>query len=348
MAVIAIDTEESAWSLLRQIIDKEVDPESITLSFENADWLNFHFYLKGQKYQQSLTASAMKGLIEYQTATYRSVALILTDRGNVTLLSDKQKEKFELIFRISGGSTGADADGKGIAESLNTAAVLEAVKKMTKGQIFTLLLTFLVMSYGGGIYAEHLRGITEVERIKADDAKDARQVEADDKKDARRQETIDKLIEADKEKSKLLEKLISQNEKANEIVVNHENAADVILKNTDGAEYVVLQGRKIDREQLDTLNKQTRRRAQPIFIDAEFIVRGNAPLESGGFNLTLENTKTGQVFTAALIDPIVIEKSGPIQRAEWNSKPVRLHIKAKDKGDGPYEAEIVRAFRQRR
>lgn len=348
LAVVALDTEEKAWSILKQLVDNEIDADNLALDFANAYWIKFNLHLKGERYQQSVTASMMKGLIEYQFANYRSIALILKNRASAGILSDMQKDRYELIFHITGGSTGANADGKGIAESLNTPAVLEAVKKMSRRQIFILILTFLVMSYGGGMYAEHLRGITDIERIKADDAKDARQVETDDKKDSRRQETINQLIEADKEKSKLLERVISKNEKANEIVVLHENAVDEILKNTNGAEYVVLQGRKITREQIDKLNKQTRRRPKPIFLDANFIIRGNVPIDGGGFNLTVENTETGVIFAAALIDPLVIEKSRPIQMAEWNSKPVRLHVRAKDKGDGPYEAEIIRVFRQKK
>lgn len=348
LAVLDIDSEERAWTTLQMLLDNEIDIENSTLSFSNADWLKFSLYLKGERFEQSLTSSVMKGLVEYQFANYRSIALILKNRAHTGVLSDEQKDRFELIFKISAGSTGADADGKGIAEGLNSDALTEAVKKMTKGQIFLLILVFLVMSYGGGMYAEHLRGITDVEKIRAEDAKHARQTEADDKKEERHQETINKLIESDKHKSKLLERVIERDEKAREIIVLQEEAADQILKNTNGAEYVVLQGRKITREKLDELNKQTRRRAQPVFFDAQFLIKSNSPLETGGFNLSLENVDTGETFVASLIDPLVIEKSQPIQKAEWNNKPVRLHIRAKDKGDGPYEAEIVRVFRQKR
>lgn len=346
MQTISVQTEEIAWDTLEKLINKELDADDTSLDFSNAEWIKFNFLLKGDKYQQSLTAPVMKGLIDYQAANYRSIALILKNKSIVSVLNDKQKDQFELIFKITEGSTGADADGKGIAEILNSSTTLEAVKKMSRLQVFTLILTYLLMSYGQGIYAEHLKGVTDVERIRADDARDVRQTEAQDKRDARQTDVINGLLEADRRKAELIEKLISKNTKANEIVVNQENAADSLLKNTDGAEYVILQGRRISRPQLDSLNKQTRRRAQPVFFDAKFIVRGNSPIEGGGFNLTIENTDTGDLFTAALIDPLVIAKATPVQKAEWGSRPVRLQVRAKDKGDGPYEAEIVKVYRQ--
>ena len=338
MAVISIDSEEIAWATLDAVLKREIDTDDLTLSFKGADWANFKVLFSGARFEHSLTASSMQGLVEYQFAIYRSIALLLKNYASAGSLKYDQKEKYELVFKIGGGSTSASADGKELVEGLNSATATEAVKKMSGRQITICILVFLLCSYGSAMYAGHLASATEDKRISSQE-----------KKDDQSQEIIKKLIEADREKTKILERAVRNSEKAAQIVELQEVAFDAIIKNTSGADYIELQGRRITREQLDKLNRQTRRKPKLYHLDKNFIIRAVEPLEDGTFNVKLEDSETGEKFTAALSDPISIEKSKKsVQFAEWNHKPIRMQITAKNKGDGYYEAEINRAFRTAR
>ncbi|EBW2250204.1 hypothetical protein C9R18_26560, partial [Salmonella enterica subsp. enterica serovar Enteritidis] len=75
--VVRIESEADAWRVLRELLNDEINANEITLDFGSADWARFHLNFKGEVFNQTVTASVMRGIVEYQTAFYRTAALLL-------------------------------------------------------------------------------------------------------------------------------------------------------------------------------------------------------------------------------------------------------------------------------
>jgi hypothetical protein len=81
--IIDVSSEKIAWDTLRKVLNNEINCENYQLSFKNADWAVFRLYIKGPKFEYSLTPSAMKALIDLQKSLYHSLGVILHDDENI-------------------------------------------------------------------------------------------------------------------------------------------------------------------------------------------------------------------------------------------------------------------------
>ena len=141
----SVATYESTFQLLRALIKEEVDAEKLNINFSQARWVNFHYKLTGFHYHAALDAGIMRSLIEYQNTLYRLAAYIKNDNLNGSAISDELREKLELTFRISDGSSEIKAEWWQVLGTM----VTDVTSGMSsKGRLIMVLSLALIV--GGG------------------------------------------------------------------------------------------------------------------------------------------------------------------------------------------------------
>lgn len=99
MSVQTISTVEEA---LAYIQSEHPEDEAIAIGGVLAA---FHAHIDGKNYHTSVPAGLARGLWELQEELYRAVAFALYGEESYKRLTEEQKEKFELVFQVSEGSS---------------------------------------------------------------------------------------------------------------------------------------------------------------------------------------------------------------------------------------------------
>lgn len=171
--VIELRTEEIAWEILAQAVRREIDCENITLSFAEADWANFNVVFSGEIFRHSLTTSTMKGLIDFQNAIYKTIGIIIRNDERISLFSNDEKTKYELIFEVKDGSSDVSTDGKNKLIELTG----EAVKKMSGRQLVIVIISCALLWFGSQSFNNYIQNTVEEKKIDASKDKDKALVE---------------------------------------------------------------------------------------------------------------------------------------------------------------------------
>lgn len=114
----------------------------------------FKIKLEGSRFHGTISADFAQAICKFQTSFYRFVALALHGDPSATL-STKEKERYQLIFKISEGST--DAVSIGLSDTLYQ-LVSNAVEKMKGWEILatTAVIAVSIVSVKlYSIYKEH-------------------------------------------------------------------------------------------------------------------------------------------------------------------------------------------------
>lgn len=106
---------------------------------------NFELYLKGDKFDNSITPSIMAGIIELQNAIYRAYLLARYGTDNLQTLNDYERRTLELKVVVNPGSTEIIANICDLAKSL-----FELISGMENKQKYIIILLTLAI-IGGGV-----------------------------------------------------------------------------------------------------------------------------------------------------------------------------------------------------
>ncbi|MGZ2403869.1 hypothetical protein [Rhizobium ruizarguesonis] len=336
---LKIDSEAAAWTALRQIIRREVDARNVSLDLSDCSWATAHFNYSGEVFNQTITTSVMKGLIEYQTSFYRSLALLLKDDARVTRLTDAEKASFELVFSVNEGSSDFLA---GAAEQLQTFG--KAIEKMNGRQVLIAVLTLLVLYFGSGMVTHYMDNQLDEKRIELDRAR--LQSEDSDKKQL--YDFLEGVITKDPNRA-VLNRAIKSSKKAAEVSDHSLRAMDEIIRNDGGADSITVHNTKISSSNIQAITRATRSRSENIVITGDFLVTAVESDDTSAYTVRLEGVEDGQVILAELEDPLIGSRAQKaIASAEWSHKPIRVHITARQVGDAIRDAKITRAFTPRK
>src|SRR5690606_1568218 len=158
-----IASEGQAWEVLQGILDGSIDPDNSQLDFGDAAWISFHVNYKGPKLQKSLTPSLMLGIVEYQRSLYKAIALVTKGDHRITKLTDKEKEKFELLFTVDQGSTDLLAKAQEIIEAVSG----KVFDNMTSAHKMICVLVIALLFFGSQGFKNYLANTLEVRRLDA-------------------------------------------------------------------------------------------------------------------------------------------------------------------------------------
>ncbi|EFG2587150.1 hypothetical protein BO204_005331, partial [Escherichia coli] len=288
----------------------------------------------------------------YQTAFYRTAALLLRDDPRANLLTDQEKGDLELIFKVDRGSSDLNAEA---AEQFKN-VLGKCVDKMSGKQVLTAIIVVALLFFGTPQVANYLNNDVEKTRIETAFKEESARLDAAAKKNeiesAERRDTlkaIKEILEDNKKRTDLLEKAYKESETAKHVSDLNRDAIDQILRNSSKADEVTIQGVTLQQNLIQEITRSQRSRSKSVVIKDQFLVVGVESEDDANFVVRLERVKTGEVIVATLKDPLLSAKHHKaIQQAEWKRRAVMVHISARLVGDAYKDAKILRAYTPRK
>lgn len=350
--VVRISSEDDAWRVLSDILNDKINADDVALDFGDAKWAKVHLNFKGEIFHQTVTASVMRGIVEYQSAFYRTAALLIKDDARTNRLTDQEKDDLELIFKVQEGSSDLNADA---ADPLKH-VLGKCVDKMSGKQVLMAIIVVALLFFGSPQVANYLNNDIEKTRIETAFKEENARIEAETKRQeiasTERRDTlqvIKDLVQENKRKTDLLEQAYEQSEAAKRIGELNRHAVDEILRNSSKADEVTIQGVTLKNNLIREITRSQRSSSTDIVVKDKFLVVGVESEDDYSFVVRLERVSTGEVIVATLEDPLLSAKHHKaIQQAEWKRRPVMVHIAARKVGDSYKDAKILRAFTPRK
>lgn len=332
--LVSINTEDEAWEVLRQLLDGEIDPKTLTLDFSGATWANFKAVYRGEAFHQSLTPSVMKGLIEYQNALYRCVALLLRNDARVNKLTDEEKDRFELTFQVRNGSSDLGAQAVTLLKQLGG----QIIDKLAPEHVLFCALFISVAFFGTRVLDRVLKHAAEKHKTELDAEADVQLIGL-----------VKELVQSDQKKWELFDRLSQAIPQLRQIDQQSSGAFDAILHASQGADELELQGRLLTSPTIRRLTQSSRRSAKDVIINGLFLVSNVDAKTSVGFVVKFEEVGgQGRTITANLTDVILGDRYGRvIKRATFSKEPIRARISARQIGDQYLDAKVLRASKPR-
>jgi hypothetical protein len=330
---IHLTSEDVVWETIKRLHQSELDPESIRLDFSSANWAEFRMIFRGEQFDQSLTPSAMQGLVDFQNAFYRCIALVLRDSKKITSLTDAERDAFELVFVVREGSSDLVTDGK---EKLQDFAG-KAFEKMTGRQIMICILLIAVLYFGNNGLNAYLSHAAEIKRI-----------EKQEQTERGLREIIKDLTQNERERVSLLEDIKRKNEEARTISDESDEAYESIIRHSTRADSVVIQGRPVSRRAISEITSISRRRAKNVVEDGIFTILSVDTSDPKSFVIRLKEERTDRVISALLEDAVVTERyKRVIREAEWGKTRIKVKLSGRKIGSELRNARILKASKLR-
>lgn len=351
-AIVRIETEDDAWRVLSDILNDKINADEVALDFGEAKWAKFCLNFKGSVFQQTVTASMMRGLVEYQKAFYRAAALLTKNDARIIRLTDKEKDELELIFKVKEGSSELNADA---SEQLKN-IVGKCVDKMSGKQIQISIIVVALLFFGNAQMENYLSNDLEKARIEASMKEESSRIKAETRRQeiasTERRDTlqlIEGLMRENKRKTDLLEQAFEASEVARRVGEFNGEALDEILRNSSKADELTIQGITLNKYIIRELTRSQRSSSKNVMIKEKFLVVAVESQDNDSFVVRLERLGTGEVIIATLDDPLVSEKHHKaIQKAEWSRQPVMVHVSARKVGETYKDAKIMKASTPRK
>ena len=318
MDKLVITSDEDALRLLKDLTDGHVDSGKIQVKFDN--WPCIHVYLKGEKFQQSLTPTVMKGFVELNKNLNKTFALLKYQDSSKRLTSEESK-KLEFSVKVDGGSSDVKVD---LSKSLE-----ELVRGIASGVQNMESLHLLIGILGSGLlfaasfsfkkYLQHRTEIRlrEIEQQQNAVDREVRLTELRGLQFASQQET---------ERMNLLQKILTQQPQLKPIDDYAYNAHTELLKGLSGAELVKVQDSELKEDNIEELKSNARKRSVEDQLTGIFKVIGSDHSSKEECRLKLVNTVNNEQLNVSLVlDPeslAVPRMKELIMNAEWNNTPL--------------------------
>lgn len=159
MAEHIINSEASFLKLANSVLAGNHTIEAKDIRFDG--WPTIKVYLKGERYNSSLPATAMEGLLDLQEALFQGYAELVHDSSDLRRLRGL-KQQMELVFYIKEGSSDTSAPADGFLNSL-----LEGMAPMFEnmsGDQALMAVIFMTASVAG-VWAFKLWQENKTERV---------------------------------------------------------------------------------------------------------------------------------------------------------------------------------------
>ena len=324
-----IRSEEDAWALLELVSDESFEDKEVIPEFEGWPDLTFKYWRDGEN--RTLTAPMMEGLLDVQEAIYRAFLLVEQDTSNLRFLSDRQRETYELPFKIKSGSTEAKPDWNQIFKEF----AQSAAKNMSGKQV-TIVILAAVLTYGGSsAWAEYLDHKSQVAQAEASNRQVEQALEAyraSDEADLRRMELLRDIAASDRTTEALIE--------------TSEDAKDGIVRSAKRVDSTKVAGVEIPPGVAKRLARAPKAEIHNERTSSNFLILRNDATVDSGFRVRLRNLDTDEEFFATLRDRTIAPQDREIiQQAEWEKIPIRATVAIQRRRGEIVRAQIITAER---
>ncbi|MFX1677887.1 hypothetical protein PV762_01515 [Mitsuaria sp. CC2] len=312
---LVVRNEAEAYALLEKALNGKVEPWS-ALRLEG--WPHLTIYLKGEKFEQTITPTVMKSLLEYQRLVYRAYASAKYDNESKRL-TDAEKEALEIRVKVEGGSTKLDLDVNALAIEF----VKQMGAKMDSTHILIVLLTFLALYFGTSSLKTFLDNRREVRLKELTDDTQRQTLEVlkfSSAQETKRTELLTQAISELPSKLKAVEEL-SQDAKVE------------LVKAVSEADTAKIGSVPMDGRTAMTLVQNARRTSDEVRLDGRYRLLKLDWSDASRFRVKVYNIVTGVELDAEVQDDTLTGNYRKLlQDAEWSRSPVLLQINARQVG----------------
>lgn len=320
---IVIKSEEDAYAVLDRAAKGQLEPYG-QIVFDG--WPTLQLYLKGEKFDQSITPTVMRGLLEFQRGLYRSYAVAKYDNPTKRL-SDEEKTALEVRVDVGKGSSDFGINFQDLAIEL----VKQLGGKMDPTHVLIAVVSIAVMYFGSSsvkAYLEH--------------RKDVRAKEVSDETQRKTLEALQFTSAQETERMKIMAEVIKASPRVENITRLAYDAQTELVKSMAAGDEAKLAGVQVDPEIADALTRNARRKGTEVRLDGMYRL---LKLDWSGetkLRVKIYNVNTGVVLDADVQDDSLDGRhKAAIREAEWARNPVQLRVNAKLFGDDDYREVTV-------
>jgi hypothetical protein len=251
---------------------------------------SFHAHIDGENYHASVPAGLARGLWELQEELYRAVAFALYGDESFKRLTEEQKEKYELVFQVSEGSSDLLAPLENFFKELG-----EGFKNMDSAhKMKTLIAIAVILAVAWG-------GVTVYQSL-AESKQKIAEVEAESKDKQGVRDLVLAQEAAKTEQFKLIADIAKRDPVAGRFAKATENGTRAIIKGASDATHIKIGAANFNRDAIVEVNQRAAKEAaQAQIVTDEFrVVRGDA--RDGGVTRFWLVSPAGTEFSGIVID----------------------------------------------
>lgn len=325
-----ISDEQSAILVLEQLLQDDVDIDISLVQFKG--WGDFSIRLTGEKFENSLTPTVMRGIIELQQALYRSYALAVYNDENPNRLTKQERQQLELRVEIKKGSSLINIDVDQAIGDILTAAV----SKMSSVQLVGLVIVMSILFFGKTVWVRHIEKSQAIKEKELENENMKAVLEEMNKQTQIFQEGNQKTLD-------VLEKTIEKIPQASQLHHIANQAQHELLRSTKYADTVNIDHAiEMTGESAEFFTQSARKTWQNVRLDGKYRLLKVDSTNVRERKVHLENVASKDVFWATLTDESMDKKHiNNLSNAEWSLHPVGLQIVAKSLDGKLKDAQII-------
>lgn len=327
---LIISDEQSAVLLLEQLLQDDIDIDFSSVQFKG--WGDFTIRLTGEKFDNSLTPTVMRGIIELQQALYRSYALAVYNDENPNRLTKQERQQLELRVEVKKGSSLINIDvDQAIGEILTA-----AVSKMSSGHLLAAIILIGILFFGKTVWVRHIEKSQAIKEKELENDNMRAVLEQMNKQTQILQEGNQKTLD-------VLEKAIKEIPQSSQLHHIANQAQHELLRSTKYADTVNIdQAVEMTGESAEYFTQSARKTWQNVRLDGKYRLLKVDSTNVRERKVHLENVTTKDVFWATLTDESMDKKHiNNLSNAEWSLHPVGLQIAAKSLDGKLKDAQII-------
>lgn len=323
MEKLIVKTEDELFKILENYISSgEIS--------DNIDLLNLpplKIRLVGEKFDQSLTPSVMKGFVEMQNYINRTYRLVKYGDVDTQKLSKEEREALQLKIKVEKGSSIIDVNFDGLWSQIGQLA--------TKMDPTTLSVTVL----GAAAIWATSSGIKRF----LDNRKEVRLAEIKKEEDKDHLQSLNLMSQEETKRVELITKIVQNNVILENIDRQAHDAKTSMFKSFSSVPEVEIGGTTLDPETTNELTKNARRRSTEIRLDGIYKLEQVNSSDPNLFKVKIRNIETGVLFDAIVQDSFLEGNKNKLllMQSEWDRMSVKLKINAKILDDKIKDAIIL-------
>lgn len=262
--------------------------------------------IEGNRYHSTIPGELARGLWEFQEAMYKAVAFALYEVEDIRKLTAAQRRDFELVFKVSEGSTDLAAMLEGFFKKLG-----EGFLTMdSKHKAYTLVAIAAIV--GASLAASkiiEINAAVRTEEVKAQ---------------------LNISLEAEKTKQfEVFGRVANGSPVTSKFSKAVEDGSRAIVRSVPDAESVKIGRVKLDRVDIEEVNQRAvKEKASADILTEDFVIFGTQSRDSGFTKYLLARRDGSEFYVTVSHEEHKPEDLDKIWAAARDRKPIALEINA--------------------
>lgn len=303
---LKVSTEEEAFRLIEQAMNKELGHQAYRLVFDN--WPVLTIRLEGEGYDSTITSDMAAALVELQHAINRSYARMLYDSGNSRTLTADERAGLKFKAHVESGSSLIEINLGEWAEKLSTALV----GKMSPEMIVAAVLGCAAIAGGAFAYKAFLRHRSEDKKI-----------------EVAMQERV-ALSQEETRRQNILAEALATQPRLVYVQENFDSARTEILKGVGDADTLTVAGIPLENSVAHSIARAKRTEPRQMQLNGNYEIEQVNWQQEEAVRIKVKGLdEGGRSFVATLVDQsIEQDQVALLKNAEWSRSKIYLSINA--------------------